>query len=253
MKEMETVISVKDVKKSYGTTKEKITEALKGITFDVSKGDFIGIMGASGSGKSTLLNLLSTIDKPTSGEIFINQRDVTTLKGDELSDFRGREIGFVFQEFNLLENLTAYENIAVPLSLQGEKPKTIRKKIMAVAKRLSIEAILDQYPAALSGGQKQRVASARALVGEPTILFGDEPTGALDSNSAKDLLNMMKDLNENDHVSILLVTHDPLSASYCQKILFIKDGMIHQELRRENQSQTDFYRQILNILGNLEQ
>lgn len=250
---METVISVKDVKKSYGTTKEKITEALKGITFDVSKGDFIGIMGASGSGKSTLLNLLSTIDKPTSGEIFINQRDVTTLKGDELSDFRGREIGFVFQEFNLLENLTAYENIAVPLSLQGEKPKTIRKKIMAVAKRLSIEAILDQYPAALSGGQKQRVASARALVGEPTILFGDEPTGALDSNSAKDLLNMMKDLNENDYVSILLVTHDPLSASYCQKILFIKDGMIHQELRRENQSQTDFYRQILNILGNLEQ
>ncbi|MDT2809460.1 ABC transporter ATP-binding protein [Enterococcus asini] len=250
---METVISVKDVKKSYGTTKEKITEALKGITFDVSKGDFIGIMGASGSGKSTLLNLLSTIDKPTSGEIFINQKDVTTLKGDELSDFRGREIGFVFQEFNLLENLTAYENIAVPLSLQGEKPKTIRKKIMAVAKRLSIEAILDQYPAALSGGQKQRVASARALVGEPTILFGDEPTGALDSNSAKDLLNMMKDLNENDYVSILLVTHDPLSASYCQKILFIKDGMIHQELRRENQSQTDFYRQILNILGNLEQ
>ncbi|MDT2764550.1 ABC transporter ATP-binding protein [Enterococcus asini] len=250
---METVISVKDVKKSYGTTKEKITEALKGITFDVSKGDFIGIMGASGSGKSTLLNLLSTIDKPTSGEIFINQKDVTTLKGDELSDFRGREIGFVFQEFNLLENLTAYENIAVPLSLQGEKPKMIRKKIMAVAKRLSIEAILDQYPAALSGGQKQRVASARALVGEPTILFGDEPTGALDSNSAKDLLNMMKDLNENDYVSILLVTHDPLSASYCQKILFIKDGMIHQELRRENQSQTDFYRQILNILGNLEQ
>ena len=241
------------MKKSYGNGKEKTTEALKGITFDVEKGDFIGIMGASGSGKSTLLNLLSTIDTPTSGEISINQKDVTTLKGDELSDFRGREIGFVFQEFNLLENLTAYENIAVPLSLQGEKPKTIRKKIMAVAKRLSIEAILEQYPAALSGGQKQRVASARALVGEPTILFGDEPTGALDSNSAKDLLNMLKDLNENDQVSILLVTHDPLSASYCQKILFIKDGMIHQEIRRENQSQEDFYRQILNILGNLEQ
>lgn len=250
---MQKVIQVKDVKKSYGNGKEKTTEALKGITFDVEKGDFIGIMGASGSGKSTLLNLLSTIDTPTSGEISINQKDVTTLKGDELSDFRGREIGFVFQEFNLLENLTAYENIAVPLSLQGEKPKTIRKKIMAVAKRLSIEAILEQYPAALSGGQKQRVASARALVGEPTILFGDEPTGALDSNSAKDLLNMLKDLNENDQVSILLVTHDPLSASYCQKILFIKDGMIHQEIRRENQSQEDFYRQILNILGNLEQ
>lgn len=250
---MENVIEVKDVKKSYGTSKEKRTEALKGITFDVAKGEFIGIMGASGSGKSTLLNLLSTIDKPTAGEILINQKDVTTLKGDQLADFRGREIGFVFQEFNLLENLTAYENIAVPLSLQGEKPKTIRKKILAVAKRLSIEEILDQYPTSLSGGQKQRVASARALVGEPTILFGDEPTGALDSNSAKDLLNMLKDLNEKDRVSILLVTHDPLSASYCQKILFIKDGMIHQELRRENQSQTDFYRQILNILGNLEQ
>ena len=170
-----------------------------------------------------------------------------------MADFRSREIGFIFQDFNLLENLTASENIAVPLSLQGVKPKIIQQRIKRVAERLSITHILDNYPAAISGGQKQRVAAARALITEPTILFADEPTGALDSKSAKDLLNMMDDLNTNDQVSILLVTHDPLSASYCQRILFIKDGKIHQEVKREDQSREEFYRKILVILGNLEQ
>jgi putative ABC transport system ATP-binding protein len=210
-------------------------------------------MGASGSGKSTLLNILSTLDHPTKGTIRINNSDITKLKGDALADFRSREIGFIFQDFNLLENLTASENIAVPLSLQGVKPKIIQQRIKRVAERLSITHILDNYPAAISGGQKQRVAAARALITEPTILFADEPTGALDSKSAKDLLNMMDDLNTNDQVSILLVTHDPLSASYCQRILFIKDGKIHQEVKREDQSREEFYRKILVILGNLEQ
>jgi len=246
---MEKIIQANELTKVYGKANEKQTEALKGISFDIEKGEFIGIMGASGSGKSTLLNILSTLDHPTKAA----NSNITKLKGDALADFRSREIGFIFQDFNLLENLTASENIAVPLSLQGVKPKIIQQRIKQVAERLSITHILDKYPAAISGGQKQRVAAARALITEPTILFADEPTGALDSKSAKDLLNMMDDLNTNDQVSILLVTHDPLSASYCQRILFIKDGKIHQEVKREDQSREAFYRQILVILGNLEQ
>lgn len=250
---METIVSIQDVKKVYGKKNEKKTEALKGISFEVEKGEFIGIMGASGSGKSTLLNLLSTLDRPTDGRIEINQNDVAKLKGNQLADFRGKEIGFIFQDFNLLENLTAAENIAVPLSLQGTKPKIIKQKVQQVAQRLSIDHILDSYPSAISGGQKQRVAAARALVTQPTILLGDEPTGALDSKSAKDLLDTMEELNQRDQVSILLVTHDPLSASYCQRILFIKDGVIHREIKRGEQHREAFYREILNTLGTLEQ
>lgn len=250
---MDKIVEIKNVTKVYGKSNEKQTQALNGISFSVEKGEFIGIMGASGSGKSTLLNILSTLDKPTSGTIHINQADVTKLKGNQLADFRAKEIGFIFQDFNLLENLTAQENIAVPLSLQGVKPKDIKKKVNAVAERLSISHILDSYSAKISGGQKQRVAAARALVTQPTILLGDEPTGALDSKSAKDLLDTMEELNTKDNVSILLVTHDAFSASYCQRILFIKDGVIHQEVKRGEQSRSDFYRQILTILGNLEQ
>ena len=250
---MEKIVSVNEVKKTYGKGNQKKTQALKGISFEVEKGEFVGILGASGSGKSTLLNLLATLDKPTDGKIQINQADVTKLSGNQLADFRSREIGFIFQDFNLLENLTAAENIAVPLSLQGAKSKVIHRRVAEVAKRLSIDGILNSYPAQISGGQKQRVAAARALITQPTILLGDEPTGALDSNSARDLLDTMEELNQRDQVSILLVTHDPFSASYCQRILFIKDGVIYQEVKRENQTREAFYRQILSILGNLEQ
>ncbi|CDW60352.1 ABC tran domain containing protein [Trichuris trichiura] len=250
---MEKIVSVNEVKKTYGKGNQKKTQALKGISFEVEKGEFVGIMGASGSGKSTLLNLLATLDKPTDGKIQINQADVTKLSGNQLADFRSREIGFIFQDFNLLENLTAAENIAVPLSLQGAKSKVIHRRVAEVAKRLSIDGILNSYPAQISGGQKQRVAAARALITQPTILLGDEPTGALDSNSARDLLDTMEELNQRDQVSILLVTHDPFSASYCQRILFIEDGVIYQEVKRENQTREAFYRQILSILGNLEQ
>ncbi|MDN6615403.1 MAG: ABC transporter ATP-binding protein [Enterococcus sp.] len=250
---MEKIVTVDTVKKTYGKGNQKKTEALKGISFEVEKGEFVGIMGASGSGKSTLLNLLATLDKPTEGQISINQDDVTKLSGNQLADFRSREIGFIIQDFNLLENLTAAENIAVPLSLQGVKAKEIHQRVSEVAQRLSIDGILNSYPAQISGGQKQRVAAARALITQPTILLGDEPTGALDSNSARDLLDTMEELNQKDQVSILLVTHDPFSASYCQRILFIKDGVIYQEVKRENQTREAFYRQILSILGNLEQ
>lgn len=250
---MKKIVTVDEVRKTYGKGNQKKTEALKGLSFEVEKGEFVGIMGASGSGKSTLLNLLATLDKPTAGKIAINQADVTKLSGNQLADFRSREIGFIFQDFNLLENLTASENIAVPLSLQGVKPKEIKQRVKAIAERLSIDGILNSYPAQISGGQKQRVAAARALITQPTILLGDEPTGALDSNSARDLLDTMEELNQQDQVSILLVTHDPFSASYCQRILFIKDGVIYQEVKREDQTREAFYRQILSILGNLEQ
>ena len=250
---MQKIVEAQNVTKIYGKNNEKKTQALSGISFTVEKGEFIGIMGASGSGKSTLLNILSTLDKPTDGNIRINQNDVTKLKGNQLADFRAKEIGFIFQDFNLLENLTAQENIAVPLSLQGVKPKEIKRRVKAVAERLSISHIMGSYPSEISGGQKQRVAAARALVTQPTILLGDEPTGALDSKSARDLLDTMKELNQKDDVSILLVTHDPFSASYCERILFIKDGGIHEEVKRGEQSRDEFYRHILTILGNLEQ
>ncbi|GMA08570.1 bacitracin ABC transporter ATP-binding protein [Tetragenococcus halophilus subsp. flandriensis] len=250
---MEKIVNVEDVRKVYGKAQGEKTEALKQISFSVEKGEFIGIMGPSGSGKSTLLNLLATLDKPTNGTITVNDNDVTKLKGNQIADFRSQEMGFIFQEFNLLENLIASENIAVPLSLQGVKAKEIKERVDQIAQRLSISDILNKYPAEISGGQKQRVAAARALITQPSILLGDEPTGALDSQSSRDLLDTMKELNQNDQISILLVTHDPFSASYCQRILFIQDGIIQEEIKRENQSRESFYKQILTILGTLEQ
>ncbi len=244
-----TVVSVKDVKKTYGKPNEKQYTALKGVTFDVKQGEFVGIMGASGSGKTTLLNILSTLDKPTAGQVEINGQAINGLKGNELADFRAKEIGFMFQDFNLLENLTAYENMALPLTLQNVGGKKVRDLVTSIAKTLSIDSLLNKYPTELSGGQKQRGAAARALVHNPAILFGDEPTGALDSKSAKELLDTMAQLNEEQRVSILLVTHDPFSASYCQRILFIKDGQIGQELVHGDKSREAFYQEILDTLG----
>lgn len=243
------VVSVEDIKKTYGKVGQKQYTALKGISFDTKKGEFVGIMGASGSGKTTLLNILSTLDQPTSGTVQINGQDITQLKGTELADFRAKEIGFIFQDFNLLENLTAYENIALPLSLQNISGKKAKHTVEKIAAKLSISEILSHYPSELSGGQKQRVAAARALVQNPAIVFGDEPTGALDSKSARDLLDTLSDLNEKDAVSILLVTHDAFSASYCQRILFIKDGQIEKELIKGQRNHAEFYQEILDVLG----
>ena len=246
---MSEILRVDQVTKTYGKKGEKQYQALKGISFAIEQGEFVGIMGASGSGKTTLLNILSTLDKPTSGHVLANKQDITALKNNQMADFRGKEIGFIFQDFNLLDNLTNRENIALPLSLQGVKAKEIDGKAMAIAKRLGIESILDKYPAEISGGQKQRVASARALVHNPAILYGDEPTGALDSQSATELLKTMADLNKNDQVSILMVTHDPYSASYAQRILFIKDGKIGKEIKKENKTREEFYQDIIAELG----
>ena len=246
---MNAILKVNQLTKTYGKKGEKQYQALKGINFELNRGEFVGIMGASGSGKSTLLNILSTLDKPTSGNVVINGKDITTLKKNQMADFRGKEIGFIFQDFNLLDNLTNRENIALPLSLQNVKAREINNQVEAIASRLNITQILDKYPAEVSGGQKQRIASARALVHNPSILFGDEPTGALDSKSATELLNTMDDLNKNDQVSILMVTHDPYSASYAQRILFIKDGKIGKELKKDDKSREEFYQEIIAELG----
>lgn len=246
---MADVVKVNNITKTYGKKGEKQYQALKGVSFNVERGEFVGIMGASGSGKTTLLNILSTIDQPTSGTVTINGRDITALKKNEMADFRGQEIGFIFQDFNLLENLSNRENIALPLSLQNVKTDQIDGKVNLIAKRLGIENILEKYPIEISGGQKQRVASARALVHNPAILYGDEPTGSLDSKSATELLETMKALNENDKVSIVMVTHDPFSASYAGRILFIKDGKIGKELRRASKSREEFYQEIIAELG----
>ena len=246
---MSEILRVDQVTKTYGKKGEKQYQALKGISFAIEQGEFVGIMGASGSGKTTLLNILSTLDKPTSGHVLVNKQDITALKNNQMADFRGKEIGFIFQDFNLLDNLTNRENIALPLSLQGVKAKEIDGKAMAIAKRLGIESILDKYPAEISGGQKQRVASARALVHNPAILYGDEPTGALDSQSATELLKTMADLNKNDQVSILMLMYDLYSASYSQRILFIKDRKIGKEIKKENKTREEFYQDIIAELG----
>ena len=243
------ILKVEKITKTYGKKGQKQYQALKGIDFFVQKGEFVGIMGASGSGKTTLLNILSTLDKPTTGRVFVNNQDITELQKNQMADFRGKEIGFIFQDFNLLDNLTNRDNIALPLALQNVKSREINNKVEEISSRLGINQILDKYPAEISGGQKQRVASARALVHNPAILYGDEPTGALDSKAATELLETMKDLNEKDKVSILMVTHDPFSASYAQRILFIKDGKIGKELKKENKSREEFYQDIIAELG----
>lgn len=246
---MNPVLDVRDVTKTYGGRDEKKCQALKGISFRLNKGEFVGIMGASGSGKTTLLNILSTLDQPTSGQVLLNQRDLSHLNSKEKAAFRGQQIGFIFQDFNLLDSLTNRENIALPLALQGLSPRESKDDVQMIARQLGLSQILDKYPVELSGGQKQRVAAARALVHQPAILFGDEPTGALDSKSATDLLETMAQLNQRQQITILMVTHDPDAASYAERILFIKDGRIGQELKKEKQSRQQFYAEIIALLG----
>ncbi|KRK96676.1 peptide ABC transporter ATPase [Levilactobacillus acidifarinae DSM 19394] len=242
-------MDVHHLEKTYGKAGERPYTALKDLNFSVAEGEFVGIMGASGSGKTTLLNMLSTLDTPTKGDVIVNGHDVTKMRSNQLSDFRAQEVGFIFQDFNLLESLTAEENIGLPLALQGTASKVMDQAIHAVAETLSITDLLKKYPAQLSGGQKQRVAAARAIVHQPSILMGDEPTGALDSTSARELLDLLTTINRDQHMSVLLVTHDPFSASFCQRILFIKDGQIGSELNRGDLDRKDFYQQVLTELG----
>ncbi|MGE7621475.1 ABC transporter ATP-binding protein [Viridibacillus sp. NPDC096237] len=244
------VVNVKNIQKVYGKKGENQSHALRDISFSIQEGEFVGIMGPSGSGKTTLLNVISTLDTATGGVVEITGIDITKMKQGELSDFRSQKLGFIFQDFNLLENLSIYENIALPLSLQGVPSRKIDPKVKRVANMLGISEILQKYPSEVSGGQKQRSAAARALVHEPAIILGDEPTGALDSKNATSLLEAMKNLNEKQDVSIMMVTHDPYSASYCQRILFIQDGELYKELHRKG-TRESFYKEILDILADL--
>ncbi|HDX9654102.1 TPA: ABC transporter ATP-binding protein [Bacillus wiedmannii] len=244
------VVNVKSIQKIYGKRGGNQSHALRDVSFSIQEGEFVGIMGPSGSGKTTLLNVISTLDAATDGIVEIDGIDITKMKQGELSDFRSQKLGFIFQDFNLLENLSVYENIALPLSLQGVPSKQIGLKVKRVAEMLGISEILSKYPSEVSGGQKQRSAAARALVHEPAIILGDEPTGALDSKNASSLLEAMKNLNEEQDVSIMMVTHDPYSASYCKRILFIQDGELFKEIHRDGTREA-FYKDILDVLADL--
>lgn len=244
---MEKILEVKNIEKYYGN-KSNLTKAIDNINFDVNKGEFVGIMGASGSGKTTLLNCISTIDRVTAGHIIINGEDITKLKGNNLNKFRREELGFIFQDFNLLDTLTAYENIALALTIQGVKSTEIDGKIKNVAENLGILEVLNKYPYQMSGGQKQRVASARAIVTNPSLILADEPTGALDSKSSRLLLDSFEKLNKDLEATILMVTHDAFTASYAHRILFIKDGKVFNELVRGNDSRKEFFDRIIEVV-----
>lgn len=244
---METILKIDNIEKYYGN-KSNMTKAIDGISFDVEAGEFVAIMGASGSGKTTLLNCVSTIDRVSSGHIYVGGNDITTLKGNKLNEFRREELGFIFQDFNLLDTLTAYENVALALSIQNVPAKQIDAKVRAVAKELEIESVLKKYPYQMSGGQKQRVASARAIITNPKLVLADEPTGALDSKSAKLLLERFKHLNEDLMTTILMVTHDSFTASYAKRILFIKDGKVFHELRRGGDTRKEFFNKIIDVV-----
>lgn len=242
------ILSVQHIEKYYGNN-GNITKAVDDISFNVNKGEYIGIMGASGSGKTTLLNCVSTIDSVTAGHILIQDRDITELRSHQLSQFRREQLGFIFQDFNLLDTLTAYENIALALTILKVPAATIDKRVRSVAKRLQITDILEKYPYQISGGQKQRVASARAIITKPALILADEPTGALDSKSARMLLEAFDTLNEQLHATILMVTHDAFTASYCKRILFIKDGKIFNELIRGDDSRKVFFKRIIDVVS----
>lgn len=244
---MENILSVEKAEKYYGN-KGNITKAIDNISFRVNRGEFLGIMGPSGSGKTTLLNCISTIDNVTTGKIVINDLDITVLKKKALETFRRDELGFIFQDFNLLDTLTAYENIALALTIQKRGVTEIDLLIKDVAKKLEITEILNKHPFQMSGGQKQRVASARAIVTEPSLILADEPTGALDSKSSRLLLDSFEKLNKEYHSTILMVTHDTFTASYANRILFIKDGRIFNELIRGNDTRKEFFNKIIEVV-----
>ena len=244
---MSSVLKVDNIEKYYGS-KANLTKAIDRISFEVEKGEYIGIMGASGSGKTTLLNCISTIDRVTAGNILINGMDITKLKGKHLSKFRREELGFIFQDFNLLDTLTAFENIALALSIQNVPAREIELRVRQTARELGIEDVLNKYPYQMSGGQKQRVASARAIITNPKLILADEPTGALDSRSSRMLLESFNFLNTELLATILMVTHDAFTASYAGRVIFIKDGKIFNEIHKGESTRKEFFDKIIDVV-----
>ena len=244
---MQKTLEIKNLKKYYGT-KSNITKAVNDLSLEVEEGEFVAIMGASGSGKTTLLNCISTIDEVTSGHIFVDGKDITELREKDLSWFRRENLGFIFQDFNLLDTLTIAENISLALIINKEDVNKVDKKVVDIAEKLGIKDILNKYPYEVSGGQKQRCACARALINTPKLILADEPTGALDSKSSRMLLETMEEMNEKFNATILMVTHDSFSASFCKRVLFLKDGKIFNEIRRGEKSRKEFFNEILDVL-----
>lgn len=244
---MAEILKVSNLEKYYGN-KDSLTKALDQVSFSVAEGEFAGIMGSSGSGKTTLLNCISTLDAVTSGSILIRGQEITGLKSRQLAKFRGSALGFMFQDYNLLDTLTGFENIILPLTIHGVPAAEAATKVEAVADRLEIRDVLAHYPYEMSGGQKQRVAAARAIIADPALILADEPTGALDSKSARMLMETLDRLNRNLGATILMVTHDAFTASYCQRILFIKDGKLFNELVRGEDTRKEFFSKIIDVV-----
>ena len=244
---METILKLSNVEKYYGS-KSSLTKAVNDVSLEVQKGEFVAIMGASGSGKTTLLNMISTIDKVTSGHIFVEGEDITKLKGNRLNKFRRDKLGFIFQDFNLLDTLTGYENISLSLSIQNINYKEQKRKIEDISEKLGITKILNKYPYQMSGGEKQRIASARAIITNPSLILADEPTGALDSKSSGQLLKNMEYLNKELSSTILMVTHNAFTASYASRVIFIKDGKIFNEINKGNLSRKEFFDSIIDVV-----
>ncbi|MGP1909399.1 ABC transporter ATP-binding protein [Metabacillus sp. JX24] len=242
------ILEAAKLQKSYGNKFNK-QDVLKGIDLSILEGEFVSIMGASGSGKTTLLNVLSSIDKVSGGTIRIEDKEMTGMKEKQLAEFRKHHLGFIFQEYNLLDTLTVKENILLPLSISNVPKKEADQRFETLANELGIAELKDKYPNEISGGQKQRTSAARAFIHEPSIIFADEPTGALDSKSAADLLNKLTDLNAKRKATIVMVTHDPAAASYCSRVIFIKDGQIYTQLNRGGQSRQDFFKDIMKTQG----
>lgn len=245
---MKTILEVKNIEKYYGN-KGNVTKAIHDISFKVAEGEYIGVMGASGSGKTTLLNCVATIDTVTSGHILLEGKDITGLRSKALAKFRREHLGFIFQDFNLLDTLTGYENIAMALTVLKLPQTEIRERVDRVTKQLQIEDVVAKFPYQMSGGQKQRVASARAIVTNPSLILADEPTGALDSKSARMLLESFEKLNQEEQATILMVTHDAFAASYCKRIIFIKDGRIFNELVKGNDTRKMFFNKIMEVVA----
>nr|WP_315115410.1 ABC transporter ATP-binding protein [uncultured Clostridium sp.] len=243
------LLEVQGLQKNYGKN-NNITKAIQGISFDVFPGEFLGIMGPSGSGKTTLLNCIATIIKPTSGRILLNGKNISAFGSKDLAEYRGSRIGYLFQDFELLDNLTGQENILLPLSIHGVDFAKAQVKLDELANFLEITDILNKFPSQMSGGQKQRVAAARSLISDPDIVLADEPTGALDTRSARTLMNKLEGINRSSKRTILMVTHDANAASFCSRILFIQDGVIFHELRcKQDESREEFYERILKLLS----
>ena len=247
---MNTILEVKNLKKTYNNCGNE-TEVLHNISFRVDEGEFVCIMGASGSGKTTLLNCISTIDSITSGEVYLDNKNMRNLKSKDLSAFRRKKIGFIFQDYNLIDTLTIFENIALALSINGVKEKEIKERVISISKKLQIDSVLQKYPYEISGGQKQRCSCDRAIVNEPVLILADEPTGALDSISSKKLMELLSYMNSDMHETIIMVTHDQVCASYAKRVIFLKDGSIYQELRDDKKPLQ--YNAIIQTIERLEE